>query len=133
MICYKGMYIEADFEINLYRDEFDSIEESQINDILHSEFKNVIYNQRNNERTITLVGCVPDWVVFTEKGCYVIEYFGLYVDRKSSNRMIDDYKEKTHNKIEKYEELDGYKFVYIYPEDLGEDFKGVRDKIGMIS
>lgn len=130
--CYPNKFIEADFVINPYRKEFDSIEESQIDDLLHSKFKNVIYNQRNNERTINLEGKIPDWFIFTNNGCYLIEYFGLYVDREIHNSRINDYKVRTDDKLDKYKELNGYRFIGLYPEDLKNDFKGLKNKISGI-
>lgn len=127
--------MKSDFVINPYRNEFDSIEESQIDDILHKKFKNVLYNQNNTEKTIKIEGKVPDWFVFTNNACYLIEYFGLYVDRdnKINNSRINDYKERTDEKLEKYKELKGYKFVGLYPEDLDNNFEGIYDKLKVIN
>lgn len=127
--CYPNKFIEADFSINPYRNEFDSLEESQIHDILHSVFNNVIYNQRNTDRTISIDGMIPDWFVFTNKGCYIIEYFGLYVSNKSNNKRINDYIHRTNEKIEKYKQLNGYKSIFIFPKDLNNNYEGVYTKI----
>jgi hypothetical protein len=34
---------------------------------------------------------VPDWFVFTDRGVWVIEYFGLYDKRYTLNSRIDAY------------------------------------------
>lgn len=127
---YPNKFIESDFVIGNYRDEFSSVEESQINDILHSYFKNVIYNQLNTDRTISFSGKTPDWIILTDKGCIIVEYFGLYViDRETHSSIISDYIKRSDNKKEIYSKLDGYKFLYFYPEDLKDNFKGIKDKI----
>lgn len=74
---------------------------------------------------------ILDWFVFTDKGCHVVEYFGLYVEREGSSR-IDDYRKRTDNKLEKYKELNGYKFMFLYPNDLKNNFEGVYKKLETI-
>jgi hypothetical protein len=127
---YPDQFIEADFEINPYRNEFDSDTEMYIHELLVDEFdSNVIYNQRNNRDTIKLKGKVPDWFVFTDSGVWVVEYFGLMDERYYENSRVKDYKEKTENKISLYENTNGYKFLYLYPSDVDDNFKGCREKI----
>lgn len=47
--CYPNIFTINDFVINYYRDTFDSLEESQVNEQLKSKLDNLIYNQRNTE------------------------------------------------------------------------------------
>ena len=130
---YPDRFEERDFDIHYIRNNFDSIEEAEIHDILKKEFKNVIYNPRNTDRTIVIDGMIPDWFVFTKNKCWIIEYFGMNVERVTDNRRITEYQEKTKNKIEKYKKLVGYGKVYLYPEDLKDNFRGVYDKIKKIT
>jgi hypothetical protein len=127
---YPDRFEESDFVIGNYRDEFDSVEESQINDILHNYFKNIIYNQMNTDRTISFDGKTPDWFVFTDEGCILVEYFGLYVpQRAEGSSVIKDYIERADKKKNIYSKLEGYKLLYFYPEDIENNFKGVIEKI----
>lgn len=131
-VLYPDQFIEADFEINTYRNEFDSDTEMYIHEILEKEFPNkVIYNQRNRG-DIRLKGKIPDWFVFTDHGVYVVEYFGMLDDSDTENSRIKDYKRKYEEKIELYKELNGYKFLYFYPDDIKDDYKGVYEKIKYI-
>ncbi|CAG7839910.1 hypothetical protein CLOHAE12215_01326 [Clostridium haemolyticum] len=129
--CYPNKFIEADFVINPYRNEFDSLEESQIHDILKANFSNVLYNQRNRSNEININGMIPDWVLFTAKGCYLVEYFGLYVNNKN-NKRINDYITRANEKIELYKGMKQYKYLFLYPNDLINDFEGLRNKINTI-
>jgi hypothetical protein len=130
---YPNKFIEADFVINPYRNEFDSIEEATIHDILVAKFKNVIYNQRNTDRTININGMIPDWFIFTDKGVYIVEYFGLFANRDIENSRLNDYEEKMLDKLEKYSKLEGYTFVGLYPSDLKNNFETLHKKLEMIN
>lgn len=127
---YPNVFDPKDFDINYMRNEFDSIDEQTIHDILKENFSNVLYNPKHTENTITLVGKIPDWLVFTETGCIVVEYFGMWVkERGMYNSRTRDYIIRSKDKIEKYKTLEGYKFLYIYPEDLNNNYNGLYEKI----
>jgi len=71
--------------------------------------------------------------LFAKDRCYIVEYFGLDMERNTShNSRIEDYKERTEDKIEKYDKLDGYGKLYIFPDDLKDNFKGLMDKLDLI-
>ena len=131
---YPDRFDPKDFDIHYVRNDFDSIEEAEVHDILKKEFKNkVIYNPNNTDRTIKIGGKVPDWFIFASDKCYIVEYFGLNLDRNTShNSRIEDYKERTEGKIEIYNELDGYGKVFIFPDDLKDNFSGLMEKIKFI-
>ncbi len=129
---YPEKFDPKDFDIHYVRNNFDSIEEAEIHDILKKKFRYVIYNPNNTDRTIKIDGKVPDWFVFTNKMCYIVEYFGLLVNRETDNSRINDYKERAEDKIEKYDRLDGYGKVYILPEDLKDNFNGLKGKLELI-
>jgi hypothetical protein len=128
---YPNKYIEADFDVNAYRNEFDSDTEAFIDDILRQEFKNVYYNQRNTNRTVTLNGNVPDWLVFTDNGVWIVEFLGMYLPDKTDSRTLV-YIEKTERKFKKYESVSGYNILYLLPEDIEKNFSGVKEKIKVI-
>jgi hypothetical protein len=130
---YPNKFIETDFEINAYRNEFDSDTECFIHELLVDKFKNkVIYNQKHTDRTIVLDGMIPDWFIMTEKGVWIVEYFGMYTPDKCYNTRVKEYIEKTNEKINKYKNMKGYNFVFLYPEDIDDNFKGCREKIEKI-
>ena len=130
---YPNKFDPKDFDIHYVRNDFGSIEEAEVHDILNKEFKHkVIYNPNNTDRTIKIGGKVPDWFIFGMDKCYIVEYFGLIINRDSDNSRLNDYKERTKGKIEMYEQLDGYGKVYIYHEDLDNNFSGLMEKLKMI-
>lgn len=130
-ILYPNMFTEEDFDIHFYRDDFDSIEESQIHDILISSRKNIFYNSRNTNRTITIWGMQPDWIAIGEEKCWLIEYFGMYT-KHTYNNMVMEYKIKTDEKINKYNQLVNYGHIFLYPDDLKDNFSGIKEKIQII-
>ena len=127
---YPNVFDPKDFDINYMRDEFDSIEESIVNDILKDNFDNVLYNPKHNEHTIKLFEKIPDWFIFTATGVIIVEYFGLWAkERGMYNSRTRDYIIRSKDKIEKYKTLRGYKFLYIFPEDLDNNYEGLYNKI----
>lgn len=130
--CYPDRFIETDFNINPFRSIFDSLEEAQIHDILKQNFDNVIYNQRNSEFEININNNMPDWTIFTDNGVYLVEYFGLYQSNIGSSSRLKEYKRKMDKKFKKYNEVSGYKFLFIYPEDIKYNYNGLKNKIQKI-
>ena len=130
---YPDRFDPKDFDIHYVRNDFGSIEEAEVHDILNKEFKHkVIYNPNNTDRTIKIEGKVPDWFVFGTDKCYIVEYFGLIINRDVTNSRVNDYKERTEGKIELYDKLDGYGKLYIYHEDLDNNFSGLMEKLKLI-
>jgi len=130
---YPDRFDPKDFDIHYVRNDFGSIEEAEVHDILNKEFKHkVIYNPNNTDRTIKIGGKVPDWFVFASDKCYIVEYFGLIINRDSDNSRVNDYKERTEGKIEMYDQLDGYGKLYIYHDDLDNNFSGLMEKLKLI-
>jgi hypothetical protein len=126
---YPDRFIETDFKVGFIRNEFDSMEENQINEILNENLKNVIYNQRNTDNTVTINGMQPDWIVLTDSSCWLIEYFGMYNNKMAYNTRVEEYIEKTHIKISKYDTLVNYKKLFIYLDDLKNNNLGLLEKI----
>lgn len=129
---YPDKFTEEDFNISVVRNMFDSAEEHIIHDILISKFENVIYNQRNTKITIKIKGMNPDWLIITDNGVWIIEYFGIDVKQKNYNKRITTYKKKALSKIDRYEELKWLGKVYVYPDDLKNNFEGLKDKLKAI-
>lgn len=129
---YPDKFIEEDFNIAVIRNVFDSADEHTIHDILTSRFKNVIYNQRNGDNTVTINHMQPDWFILTDNWLWVIEYFGIDVEHGNYNERIDYYQKKTKSKLERYKTMDWFGKVYIYPDDLRDNFKGLEEKLKVI-
>lgn len=131
--CYPDRFSVNDFEINPYRSKFDSTEECVVDDQLKKYFKNVIYNQRNTELEIKIFGMIPDWIIISEKGCILVEYFGMYTTSKrtKTSHRLRRYKSKTDIKLIKYNNVRelGYKTLLIFPEDILDNFEGLKNKI----
>ena len=83
--------------------------------------------------TVEVNGMIPDWIICNNKGCWLVEYFGLYTDSSSSHRLIKCH-EKMGIKLEKYKELEkiGYKSLFIYPNDIRNGFDGLLEKIELV-
>ncbi len=130
---YPDVFDPKDFDINYMRNEFDSIDENTIDDILRDNFDNVLYNPKHNKHTIKLLGKIPDWFIFNTTGVTIVEYFGLWAKKRGMyNSRTRDYIISSKDKIEKYKTLQGYRFLYIYPEDLDNNYEGLHKKIEVI-
>jgi hypothetical protein len=84
-------------------------------------FKNELFNE----------SYLPDWVIKTKEKNYIVEYFGLYT-KKGTSKILKDYREKTHRKLDYYKGLVDYGFVGIYVEDLKNNYNGLIQKFSKI-
>lgn len=130
---YPNIFVEEDFDIGITRNEFDSMEEKMIHDILKKRFNNVFYNNRNSDNKINIMGMFPDWFIFTDKNVYIIEYFGIEKEQKKENKRITNYLNRTNKKLGKYDLLPYAEKVFLYPSDLKNKFKGLKEKLKLIS
>jgi len=128
--CYPNMFKPKEFNIWYRRDEFDSIEEQNVHEILVNKFgKSLYYNCGDASQRLTINGCQPDWLVLCEKPI-IIEYFGMYSDR-TDNTMLVEYTNRTNKKISYYDSLSNYDKIYIYPSDLKNGNLGLINKLEM--
>jgi DNA-directed RNA polymerase subunit RPC12/RpoP len=133
--CYPNKFIELDFDVNPYRSNFDSLEEAQVDEQIRSKLGNIIHNERNRPDTIIINGMTPDWIVCLNKGTYLVEYWGMYTKYDiSKSTGVQYYMNKMKRKYIKYGELMkvGYKHLYIYPDDLKNNFEGLHIKLDSI-
>ena len=127
--CYPDKFKPEEFNIWYRRDEFDSIEEEQVHGVLKDKFKNkLLYNSGDSSNRLTIDRSQPDWIVFDIKPI-IIEYFGLYNLKNMKSKRVSDYVRRSDIKIEKYTSLEHYDSIFIFPEDLKNNFDGVRKKI----
>lgn len=130
--CYPSKFIPEDFDINHIRREFGSIEERVIDEILRNKYGgNLIYNPIHTENTIKIITQIPDWFILTSKGVWIVEYFGLIDKRRNTNnKRINQYRKRHDRKIEIYNnQIEGYRYLYLYPTDLENSCKGLKEKI----
>ncbi|MDD4778972.1 MAG: hypothetical protein PHT02_00015 [Tissierellia bacterium] len=129
---YPNIFEERDFSVGSIRNYFDSNEEEVVYNYLKDRFKNVIYNKKNCENTVNFKGMIPDYIIFTDNDCWLVEYFGLYVPEKMGNsKRIADYVIRTDKKINTYKTI-RYNKIFLYPEDLLDGMKGLEEKVKQI-
>jgi hypothetical protein len=118
-ISYDGEILDSLEELKLY--EFIKNEKINIKPIKKTK-SNTFVNELYNEKYI------PDFVIKNDKmkKPIIIEYFGLY-NCKSS--IYQKYTPKANRKIEYFKSLEDIIFIDLYPEDLKDNFKGVREKL----
>ena len=130
--CYPNQFEYSDFNTGIKRNEFDSVEEMAVNDILKDKFgKRLIYNIGDMENRFNFCNTKyqPDWIVVNDRPI-VIEYFGVFKERdKCNTTMLMDYNEKTNNKIDVYNQYENYDKLYIFPYDLENNYSGLYDKL----
>lgn len=116
--------------IKLYKNmKFDSNQELDVFKYIESNFTNEIiknsktfYNDNFNE------GYRPDFIINHENKPIIIEYFGMY-KTYMENHIFKSYTEKAHRKIEYFNSLNDVYFIPLFPEDLKNNFEGVRTKL----
>jgi hypothetical protein len=70
----------------------------------------------------------PDFIIKSDEPIF-IEYFGLYTDTPpKNNKLLNVYKNKTIRKIDYYN-TQAYTFIYLFPNDIKDSFKGVVEKL----
>jgi hypothetical protein len=109
------------------RDVFDFIRDNFKVDIILSngkKFKNKKYNE----------SYIPDYIIHNVNNIIlnkklIIEYYGLYKPDNNQSTFIQTYIEKTQRKNEYYKSNPEIYFIDLYPTDLKNNFKGVKDKL----
>jgi len=136
MLYFRGVCILEKFlsfynikhdKLNYYNNiRFDSFEELK----LYKYINTLILILKNNKIMFNnnLVRYKPDFFIYFNNKIIIIEYFGMFKE-KPHNQTYQTYKDKTIAKIKYYNKLDNYLFIDFYPNDLKNNFKGVRDKL----
>ena len=68
-----------------------------------------------------------DWEIVNDEESIYVEYFGLFHDTPSENKMINDYYNGTKRKIKLCKD-NNVKLIELYRDDLKDNFKGLIDK-----
>lgn len=139
---YKHLWKKEDFGIFIAFDGSicDSYEELQIYEFIKKELNLNIEaigsRHYDNEHVFSPNNKKDKWYIpdffIKDKNVY-IEYFGMYTDNPpKDNKVLMAYYNKTHRKIKFYNQIKEFKFIYLFPDDLKNDFHGVREKLSFI-
>jgi hypothetical protein len=130
--CYPGIFKSEEFNLYIASDgtKLKSCGELIIHEYLISIFSNVIYYRGNNNsikwhNEDKDENYIADWLINDN---IIIEYFGMYC-KTSKLQHIKNYIIKTDNKIEYFNKLDKYNFISLFPKDLNQNLKGVKEKL----
>lgn len=69
---------------------------------------------------------IPDFYYYKENKMYIVEYFGLYENKKSV-KIASDYNDKTKRKIKYF--TSRYNFIPIFPSDIKNNIAGAIKKL----
>lgn len=91
----------------------------------NNPLKNSIYRFKDDSNNKEYV---PDYYIKSEDGVILIEYFGCW-DSKTNKELYEGYREKMLNKINFYNSLDDFEFIYFLDEDIKFNFEGIKNKL----
>ena len=130
-----GIVINEDGRISIDGTMLNSIEEKNVYDYIKFTLKINIkpisikrdkkYKFTNKEYNENYI---PDFIIKNKNKPTIIEYFGFY-NENNKNKIFIEYANKTKRKIEYFNNLEGYNFIGLFPEDLKNNFKGVKEKL----
>ena len=138
----NNLFPEWDLDISDFREQI-----SYDNNILDSNEEVVLYNYLKRDLGIPIESIplktkkyrfynetynenyIPDFIIHTNDKNIIIEYFGLYVEGSKNSKILKTYHSKTKRKVSFFNNLKMYDFIDLYPEDLKNDFEGVRNKL----
>lgn len=136
---YPNKFIEEDFVVYKSSDGtiFSSHEELRVYEHIKNNLCNKIkYIGKSRHKKYNYdIGesrCFPDFVIekFLDKPI-IIEYFGFY-QKKSQMKRFKKYAEKTHVKIDFFNNNKDVYFIPLFKEDLYCEYKGINDKFAKI-
>jgi hypothetical protein len=88
--------------------------------------KNKLYTYHNE---LENENYVPDFIIKKLKNkIIVVEYFGLYKE-DNTHKIFVNYANKTKRKVAYFENNKDVYFIGLYPDDLKDNFAGVKNKI----
>ncbi len=96
-----------------------------ISNIRSKNYKNKMHNEFYN----------PDFIITHDSKDkkldkpIIIEYFGLWSENTYNSDLLVVYKKKTKRKVQYFTDRCDLQFVAIYPNDLKNNFKGVKEKL----
>lgn len=134
---YPNKFKTEDFNLECVRGQFDSISEGEVDNILRSNFKyKTFHNVSSDTYTIRILDETrqPDWFIFEDNKLWCVEYFGLYSDNPNTI-VTKKYRELHDKKIEQYKNSvrnSHYYYLFLYPEDLKNQHKGLLNKIELM-
>ena len=135
--AYPDKFKHEHFNLECIRGQFDSMEECEVDSILRNEFKyKLLHNVSSDTYTIRILDETrqPDWFIFEDNKLWCVEYFGLYSDNPNTI-VTKKYRELHDKKIEQYKNSvrnSHYYYLFLYPEDLKNQYKGLLNKIELM-
>lgn len=144
LCCYKKQCIEeylqfcgidSSYTIKTYNGiKFDSYQEKQVYKYIYENITSKIQKCFKKEGYLYTnkkyqENYIPDFYIQSGNNKPIlVEYFGMY-RTDNPNYIFKDYCNKTNRKIEYYNSLDDIIFISLFPKDLNDNFKGVREKL----
>lgn len=132
---YKIQYNKKDYYSSDGFTKLKSIEERDIFDFIRNTFDVdiTLANGRKFNNTVCCERYIPDYIIHKFNNIklnkkLVIEYYGLY-NLINPSGFVQEYIEKTHRKNKYYKSNSDIFFMDLYPEDLKNNFEGVRNKL----
>jgi len=136
--CFPNMFKPEDFNYIIGSNgvRLDSKEEKIIHEYFLCNFNVVKYYENNiceenkwfNE--VENENYVADWLLNDK---LIIEYFGWYhINSYNKDKRITEYIDKADRKITFFNSLSDYNFIALYPKDLRNNLKGVKDKLSKV-
>ncbi|QFT90642.1 hypothetical protein FIU87_18515 [Bacillus sp. THAF10] len=104
----------------------DSMEELQIHNFLLEWLKDAEVTREKTKfiNSVSGEGYYPDWIIELQEQSIIVEYFGLFHSDKYKG-----YKEKSERKMQYFQNLKGYKFLPIFPEDIKNiGYESIKNK-----
>jgi len=126
-----------DFKEHISRDNkrLNSLEELKVYEVMKYDLginvtstygKNKLYTYHNE---LENENYVPDFIIKKLKDkVLIVEYFGLYKEN-NTHKIFVNYANKTKRKVAYFENNKDVYFIGLYPDDLKDDFAGVKNKI----
>ena len=78
----------------------------------------------------------PDWIIIKDNKTIIVEYWGMYSE-KYITPVVEQYMERYNKKVEIYKNSIRddiqYYYLFLYPEDLKNNNKGILDKLELIN
>ena len=133
--CFPDMFKSEDFNYIIGSNgvRLDSKEEKIIHEYFLCNFNVVKYYENNiceenkwfNE--VENENYVADWLLNDK---LIIEYFGWYhISSYNKDKRITEYIDKADRKITFFNSLSDYNFIALYPKDMRNNLKGIKEKL----
>lgn len=145
MIYFRGMsiidkylkYHNINNKNKLYYDgvRYDSAEESSVFRCIVNNFPELEISKNNSKKFYNILfdeNYIPDFIGKFKGRDVIIEYFGIYVENPREGSHYHEYKLKTKRKVKFFNSMPDVIFVDVYPDDILNDFEGLKNKFKLL-